>query len=315
MRIALLLVQFGVVCCAYMAFVIPVLAAFSGLMYMLVTDPELVLAFTVALSLQWLMQALLVAVGAAAAAPAATATFAGVGSTLFILALPMIASVLANFFYGFVVYRPDRYVKARRRAIAVNVFSLCCYLALHIFLICYLLDERRDASAGEWLAKQLPVLAAMAVWDGYFVVSILLWWFMPKRPDIALSLERIPQIHVALWTLFALAYAVLLAFSGASVGWVSIGISLFVLLLAVPFVYNAGASRKIASERRKLYAFGVFLANVVAAIFFLLLLPPVGALWLLSAALLYFLLEMTVMKWPGVRPEGVPAALQDADGA
>lgn len=157
----------------------------------------------------------------------------------------------------------------------------------------------------------------MLVWDSYFVISILLLYRMPKRPNARLTLRRNRFMHIALWAALLLAWIGVLTIAGTAVntaeamktGSTAVGLvpgflvntativgSVIVLLAILPFAINAWAAGKIYSQRRKRFVFVMLAADVALTMLALVLLPPVGVALALSALWLYFVVEVTFLN-------------------
>ena len=294
MRITLITIQLCVIGFLYTLVALPIMAAVFGLIYGLIAATGLVLtAFAMQIG-NVLLHYVMMSLGAlpyTTAAPAivqmATGLYSAAG-VLLALGSPWLAAIAANLLCGFLANYRDWHGKARRWGVIVNVLALVFYLGLQGLVAVF--------AAGEWPGWETAVVLAgvAVVWDSYFVVSILLLRRMPVRPDAAPTLEKLPAVHILLWILFALAGAAALLLVGAPLNWATIAVCIFIALCALPFFYNAKAAKRIAADRKKLYSVLVLLANVALTLVFLVLLPPVGALLLLSTAFIFFSMELAL---------------------
>ena len=319
MRLLFISLQLCIIGALYLLFAIPVLAAATGLAYALAAAAEWVGAAALTAGAGAAMHYSLLSLGAlpAGAAPpamlVAASSAAGFASGLFTVGIPLLATVLANLALGFLAYYRDWYTWARRLGIAATVAGLVAYLALQaIVLYAAFGQPSADVSAGVETRILSAVLALMLLWDGYFVVSLLFWFRMPRSANVRTMARCMPAMHIGLWVVLLLAWAGALLVAGTAVNtlatlendpggpaiaWgflintATIVGSAVVLLAAVPFAVNAWASGRVAAGSKKRLAVPPLLANAVVAILCLIFLPPIGVALALSTAWLYLTVE------------------------
>lgn len=280
MRIALVFIQLCILGAAFLLVVMPFYAALTGLAFLALEQPDIILRAIIELILYQF---------------GAGSSLAGIGIPLLIFALPWLAAFAANIFCGFLAYYGGMYRKARKWGVIVNGVAMGIYVALMALIV---FGIARSSTAD--MDMVLGVLASIAVvlaWNSYFFVAIRLFRAMPERPDLAASVKWMRIANYALWTAWAVAGAagvVLLIYYGFYI--LAALLCVLVAVSALPFVYNARAVGRIAAERKKTYAAKIFVADIILALFALVFVPPLGVALALSAALLFFLMEMVFLR-------------------
>lgn len=300
MRITLITLQLCVLGLLYLVVAMPLLAAATGLAYILVTETQAVLATSMGLGIEAAGYFTLQAVGAlpyTAQAPVivtAASSLSGAASVFVSLTLPLLITLLVNLLFGFFAYYRDWYKRARRWAIACNIVCLCGYAAFQALVMHFALEEAgKPSQDGAGFKVFVLVLGLiMLIWDGYFIASIVLLLRMPKRADLAKTVGRMPAMHLSVWALLVLGWILVLALIGFPFHAATVVVSVLLLLSALPFVFNARAVGRMVETRKKRFVVPVLLANTLLTLFCLVFLPPVGVGLLLSTAWLFLLAEM-----------------------
>lgn len=300
---ALVSLQCCIIGILYLAVAVPVVVAATGLVYYLITAWEMIAMSGLMLGLEAAAHYLLMAFGmlpltaGPPAVVAAASSLATAASVIGVACIPLLATVLANLILGILAHYRDWHGKMRRWATIVNVIGLCLYLMPQVFVMAVAVGELPSSGdLGGAVVLLLFLGLAALLWDSYFFITLYLWRRMPKRPDIAATIRKMPGMHLWLWGLLAVAWAILWLAAGFPFNTIVVVIWAVVLLAVLPFRYNAKAVGRIYGERRKRYAVPVVLANIVLALFCLVFLPPVGVALALSTVWLCFLLEMTFQR-------------------
>lgn len=291
MRIFLLSIQLSVIGLLCAAVTIPALTAVTGLLYLLTTAPDAAVDF----GFRLLVHSILASLGIGGA------TFsAGGGWAVFLIVFsPFFIAVLTNLVCGFLAYYRGWHKKLRRLAIIVNAIALWFYLLPVLFLAGTLIAAL-FCDTGRVDGDSIVALVAIALFCGmfyaYFAVCLRLLRRMPERPDVGLTLSRIPGWQVGLWAPPALLFTAVVLWFRVPLNWVTILFSAGTFLSVIPFLFNARATNAIALGRGKLYPVIVLCANGAATLLCLIFLPHVGAMLMISTSLLFFALEMVYLK-------------------
>lgn len=302
MRILFLTFQLCVAGVLYLLVAVPLLIAVSGIVYALVVAIDYVIA-AIAMGL---MEALISVLpplfpsmsGSAGGAPllfTVGGAISQAATVLAVVAAPLLLALLVNLVCVFLANYRDWFARMRRVAIIANFAALGCYLLPQLVLIgamvhdaCTSTDAGPSATPGAILLVAFVALA----WDAYFFISITLLYRMPKRPDVQAAIKRLPAAQTVLSVAMLALFALLLLIIGAALGrFLIVVVCLICGLATLLLLANARAARRIAARKGKLLALLLLLANLLAALFCLVFIPPVGVLLFLGTAFLYFLLE------------------------
>lgn len=282
---------------------VPIVGAVYGLAYALVMATEQLLAAAGAMGLDVIIGSLVKALPTIYPATAqgsivlgAATSVAGVASTMFSLALPLLLTVLVNLVLGFLANYRNWHKKARRWAIALNLVGLLIYLIPQIIMMIF---------AFESLSSEVLLLGLFfAVWDSYFLISLFLWYRLPSQAEILKIAKIMPALHMPLWLLLASLWGLVLTVAALlellSFNVFTVAGSVIILLSALPLVLNAKTAKKIARGCKKRSALFGFLVSLILTILGLIFVPPVGAALLISTAWLFFLMETAF--WPRREP-------------
>lgn len=303
MRITLLLFQLLLVATLYSMVALPVIAVVSGLVYALVVAAEAVLiGLTMGLLdvLFYVMPPLFPSVSGAAGASSIVVTAATAisqaATVLGVVSIPMLAGIVVNLVCGFLTYYGGWYKAMRRWGLIGNFVALACYLIPQlVFIGAMFYHVIFPPSHGIGMSME-TVLAATAIalaWDSYFFISVALFYYMPERPDAALTRRRAPAAQLGLCLILAAQFALTLWLIGSALGrFVIIALCVIFVLSVFLVLVNARASKRIVKKRQKLFALLTLTVNVAATVLGLVFMPPVGVVLLMSLALLYFLGEV-----------------------
>lgn len=302
MRILLLMMQLTIVGVLYNLVAVPLLMVVSGLVYALAVAAETVfmgigmgVADVVLSLLPPLFPSTSGAVGGGSIILSVGGALSQAATATLVIASPFLAAVLVNLVFGFLSRYRGWFGKMRRLAVIGNLVCLACYLIPQLVLVAmafYDVISPPKTGPGMTLSGAFLLVCIALVWDAYFFITLFLWRRMPERPDADKTARRLPAAHRWLCVALVAGFAVVLYVAGAFLGgFLTVAACAILCLSALLLLANARASKRIAGERKKRFALPVFLGTAAAAAVFLVLVPPVGTLFLLSAALLYFLLE------------------------
>lgn len=306
MRILFLTFQLCVAGVLYLLVAVPLLIAVSGIVYALVVALDYVLAaiaMGLAEALVSILPPLFPSMSGAAGGTPLLFTIGGAisqaATVLAVVAAPLLLALLANLVCVFLANYRDWFAKMRRVAIIVNFIALGCYLLPQLLFIGVMTYEAiapaDDGPAPTLGAILLAVLIVLA-WNAYFFISLGLLYRMPKRPDAQATIKRLPAAQTVLSVAMLVLFALLLLIIGAALGrFLIVVVCLICGLATLLLLGNARATRRIAGRKGKFFALLLLLANLLAALFCLVFIPPVGVLLFLGTAFLYFLLEVVFL--------------------